>query len=376
MRLAIDAGLASYRRGIGNYVFCLTDQISRLNDGPEFLVYSRARIPSDAAKPPFSATILGPNNYAIREQLSLPLRCLLDQVDLLHCPANTCPLLLRPSIKLVVTIHDLIFMMRESQLSSEFDVYHAAGSLYRRITARHAVKRAAAIITVSQKSASDLQRYLQVPAERIHVIQEAAAPRFTRMDPLLARDTVRAAGINCAFLLALGGADPRKNTRGVIEAFAAARAARAKHLKLAIVGLQRRCFPIFVEHAERCGVRSDVIFLEFVPEQTLVAMYNAAEAFLYLSRYEGFGLPLLEAMSCGSPVIASVAGSIPEVAGDAAILVDPSSSAAAADAIARIVANEGLRAELIRRGNNRVRLFSWERAARETVKVYEECLQG
>lgn len=377
MLIGVDAGLAAYRRGMGNYVFSLLEELRRVDSAHEFIVYD-GRDPVSVVSPNRSwrAVSVGPANYPIREQLSLPLRCTRDRTDLLHCPANTCPLVLPRQIKLVVTIHDVMFMMPHSELPASASIYHRAGALYRRITARHAARRADAIIAVSRKSASDIERYLGVPAERIRVIHEAPASRFRRFDSPSALGAVRAAGVTGRFILALGGADPRKNTRRAIEAFAAAAKFQAKGLKLVVVGLSPRSIPTFGEHAERCGVGGEVVFTAFVPEETLVAMYKAAEMFLYPSLYEGFGLPVLEAMACGTPVIASTAGSLPEVAADAAVLVDPSDICAIADAIGRVATDAEFHTDLIRRGSARARLFSWERAASQTIRVYEECLRA
>lgn len=379
MRIGIDAKFLGYRHGHGNYSFSLLSHLGRANTPHRFFVYSTSDVHEGTLAELRATSLdvqrLGPANYIVRDQLGLPVRALRDHLDLLHCPDHSCPFNLPARTTLLVTLHDVMFMMPRSELPASSSIYHRAGALYRRITARHAARRAAAIITVSRKSADDIQRYLGVATDRIHVIHEAPASRFRRLEPEGALAFVRAAGIAGKYILALGGVDPRKNTRRVIEAFAAAKEAAAAGLTLVIAGLPVRSIPGFASHAERLGVRDEVVFLDFVPEETLVALYNAAEMFLYPSLYEGFGLPVLEAMACGTPVIASTTGSIPEVAGDAAILVNPSDTRAIADAIVRVAGESDLRHELIRRGEARAREFSWERAARETIRVYEECLR-
>jgi glycosyltransferase involved in cell wall biosynthesis len=173
----------------------------------------------------------------------------------------------------------------------------------------------------------------------------------------------------------LGASDPRKNTARVIEAFAALRNGATDRRQLVVAGLSPAAQNDFSNHAAGLGILDDVCLLGFVAEEELVLLYNMAQVVVYPSLYEGFGLPVLEAMACGAPVITSNVSSIPEVAGDAAILIDPTDTAALVQAMTRLADDEVLRRELIARGELQVSKFSWRRAAQETLAIYEEVAQ-
>lgn len=378
MRIGIDAKFLAYRRGHGNYSFSLLSHIGRLDSSHEFLVYSTGNVDrgtmASLANGRLRVLPVGPENYIVREQMSLPLRAARDRVDLLHCPDHGCPFILPRKAKLVVTLHDVIFMMQGSELPRPTSLYQRVGGAYRRLAARYMARRADAILTVSQTSARDIRRYLGVPASRITVAHEAAGEAFRRLNPTEVDAAVRGLGISGPFMFALGGDDPRKNTARVISAFARFKATSRVSYQLVIAGLPSRALTALRRLAQSMGVEEHVSFLGFIPEHTLVALYNAAETLVYPSLYEGFGLPVLEAMACGTAVISSTTGAIPEVAGDAAVLVNPYDVDAIAAAITRVVLDRALRESLIDMGFQRAAEFSWERCARQTLAVYERCM--
>ncbi len=314
-----------------------------------------------------------PYQYAVWEQFWLPRWAASDRVDLLHCPANTGPLVLPRRVKIILTLHDVIFLLPPAVTPLSPSPYQRLGRAYRRVVATRIVNRAAAIIAPSNRTRDDVVRWLGVPPDQIQVIHNAPDAVFRRLPRSAALDDVkRRYGLREQFILAMGGVDPRKNTSNIIQAFARAKREHRLPHQLVIVGLPPRASGRFADAADALCVGGDVVLLDFVPEEALVSLYNAATVFLYPSLYEGFGFPVLEAMACGTLVVASAAGSIPEIAGDAALLVNPIDTAELADAIARLMFDESLRQILARKGIARAAEFSWTRTATATMRVYEE----
>lgn len=378
IKIGFDACLLSYRRGIGNFVYHILSHLASLDCNHQYLLYL-------TTKPKYFNLSLPENftfrsfvclSYILWEQVQLPLAAIYDGVDILHCPANTGPLFLPHRIKLVLTIHDVMYLLPYTVVPPSLSLYQRLGRIYRRWVVPRVAKRADAIITVSYHSRQDILNILQVSSERVFVIYGAPGPAFY---PLSNKEKIERTKqryrIRNRFILALGGLDPRKNTAGVLQAFKRFRERLKGDYQLVIVGLPKTGQKLFSSIAMKLGIVENVVFTDFVPEEDLVALYNGADVFLYPSFYEGFGLPVLEAMACGTPVVASNAGSIPEIAGEAALLIDPQDVEALALAIEEIITNQTLRQELIARGFKHVKKFSWDKAARKLLAVYERVMQ-
>jgi glycosyltransferase involved in cell wall biosynthesis len=181
--------------------------------------------------------------------------------------------------------------------------------------------------------------------------------------------------LNHPFILALAGVAPRKNTRRIIEAFALLQDDVARDYQLVLVGLPPSAKQDFLQYAQNLSVANQVVFTGFIPEEDLVALYNLAKVFVYPSLYEGFGLPVLEAMTCGTPVITSPRGSLPEVAGDAALFVEPLDPEAICRAIIQVVTDKDKAEKMRKQGFDRVNMFSWHRAAEEMLQIYESVVR-
>jgi glycosyltransferase involved in cell wall biosynthesis len=238
-----------------------------------------------------------------------------------------------------------------------------------------AARRASRILTVSHASKLDILRYLKVPASKIEVIYNALDERLAT--PPSEEDVTRVRErfqLRAPFILYTGNIKPHKNVDRLIEAFAILRRRRSDDLKLLIIGDEISKYPNLRRLVHRFQLHQHVRFFGFVPEETLLVLYRLAAAFVFPSLYEGFGLPPLEAMASGTPVITSNVSSLPEVVGDAALLIDPMDPAAIADAMRRVLEDPALRADLIRRGCQRVKAFSWERSVARTREVYAEVL--
>lgn len=379
MRIGIDARTVCTRRGIGNVVFHLLHGLAHIPDDFTCVIYvddPRARewVPVDAR---FSVKILRPKLYPVWEQAALPLSVRHDQLDILHCPGNSAPVFLPSGVKLVLSIMDVMYLFPASKLPKSPSLYQRIGREYLRHIVPIVARRSPAIITISASSRDDILQYLDVPKDRVSVLWLAANDACRTIPEISELNLVRKKyDLDCPFVLALGAVDPRKNTAMVIEAYAKFRRQFTGPFKLAVIGLPANGMGAFRSLAERLGVGKEVIFAGFVSESDLVALYNSADLFLYPSLYEGFGLPVLEAMVCGTPVITSLTGSIPEIAGDAAVMVNPRDVDEIAAAIARVSTDTVFRRNLVARGKMRAEAFSWQRTAEKTFEIYKNVMDG
>lgn len=304
------------------------------------------------------------------EQIAFVRACTRENAALAHVPYFAPPLFSRAPI--VVTIHDLIPLIlplyRGSLLVRAYTQLVSAGA-----------RRADAIIADSECSKRDIVARLDIPESRVHVVYLAADARY---HPIAATTPDRQKlGLPEKFLLYLGGYDQRKNVRVLIEAFAQLPEFYRTGIRLVLGGVKlgedSAFFPDPRRLAHEAKLPDDAIqYLGWVNEADKPALYASASAFLFPSLYEGFGLPPLEAMACGAPVIASNASSLPEIVGDAGMLIHPNDPRAWAEAIRAIVSDPARRAELSARGITQSKKFSWERAAKETLTVYQSAIDG
>jgi len=289
--------------------------------------------------------------------------------DVLFVPAHVLPLI-HPR-RSVVTVHDLGYLYYP-------DAHRPADRCYLRWSTGWSARHASALLADSAATKADLVRAYGVDPDRVHVVylgrDEGLAP---------VRDPGRLAavrehyGIGGDYLLYLGTLQPRKNLARLIEAFGRLAGQPAlEGVQLVLAGKPGWDYHALTALATRLGLASRVLFPGYVAETDLAALLSGAIAFVFPSLYEGFGLPVLEAQACGVPVMTSNNSSLPEVAGDAALFVDPHNVDAIAAAMYRLVTDEGLRAELVRRGLENVKRFSWEKCARETLAVLEAVASG
>jgi glycosyltransferase involved in cell wall biosynthesis len=366
MRVAIDTRKL-HDFGIGTYIRNLLRHLARLDRDSEYVAICR---PEDAS----AIRALGSNfrpvptrsaPYSVREQWSIPLAVRREHVDVFHAPHYVLPTL-TPG-RSVVTIHDCIHLMFPEYLPYRLAKQYARGMMY------SATHRASRILTVSERSKRDILRFFSVPPEKIVVIYNAIDERFRIPPPEATMTQVRERyQLEDPFVLYVGNVKPHKNVERLIDAFALVVRQRADGLKLVIIGDEISKFQTLRRAVHRHQLHKQVRFLGFVPEDTLAVLYRLAGVFVFPSLYEGFGLPPLEAMACGAPVITSNVSSLPEVVGDAALLVDPYSSEAIAEAIGRVLGDPALAADLRRKGRARARDFSWHRSVARTLEIYRE----
>ena len=364
MRIAIDARKL-HDFGIGTYVRNLLKYLALIDRETEFVLLCRPQDMTVAERlgPNFRAVAEPSRPYSLAEQVMLPARLVAQNVSLLHEPHYVLPPLV--PCRAVVTIHDCIHLMFPQYLPNRFAHAYARANLWA------ATRRAERIFTVSETSKADILRYCDVPAERIIVVHNAIDERFAAPADMEAVERVRERyRLNGPFALYVGNIKPHKNLERLIDAFNLVRRAGYERLELLIIGDQISKYPRLRRAVDRHKLHKHVRFLGFVADDTLAALYRLATVFVFPSLYEGFGLPPLEAMASGTPVVTSNRSSLPEVVGDAAVLVDPYSAASIAEGIQRVLGDADLRRTLSERGLARAKAFSWESSVRRIHEVY------
>lgn len=365
----LDVSAAVHRRaGLGRYAESLARALNPLLPGQLGLFYNReagieplaglehlpARTVALGYKPwrmlvwagqlgrvGFNRLIPGATLFHATEHLLLPLR----------------------GVSTVLTVHDLIFRhLPEHHKPLNRWYLNATLPLY--------CRRATQLIAVSEQTKRDLVTLYRVPPEKITVIYEAAAPHFAPQPPATVAAVRARYGLPERYVLFVGTLEPRKNLSRLLAAFERLHAEQLTEA-LVVVGKKGWLYDDFFAALERSPARQAVLFPGFVPDADLPAFYSGAQALAFPSLYEGFGLPLLEAFGCGTPVVCSDVSSLPEIAGDAALLVDPTDEAALTEALRRLLTDADLRADLRERGLRRAAEFSWARAAQATLAVYQ-----
>ena len=292
-----------------------------------------------------------------------PLGSILRGSALYHATEHLLP---RLSLPTVLTVHDLIF--------ERYPQHHKlTNRAFLRLGMPLFVRAATRIIAVSRHTAQDLNKLYKVPASKIEVVYEGVDADFQPATPLQC-DAIRSRySPDRPYLLMVGTLEPRKNHQLALEALAQLKAQGYRH-RLLIAGGAGWLFDPITAAVSSMGLVDDVTFTGYVPGEDLPALYSAATCVLLPSQYEGFGLPLLEAMACGAPVISSNASSLPELAGDAALMISPDDAVGLAAAIRQVIDNPDLAISMRERGLAHVRQFTWEAAARQTAQVYQDMI--
>jgi glycosyltransferase involved in cell wall biosynthesis len=366
MRIVFDATtLTPQRTGVGYYAEHLLQHLAREveRSGDELWAISNRPLETTAPLPPH-VRVHTARRFPLRIawlQLVAPRLLAELRPDVAHFTNAMLPL--ATPCPTVVTVHDMSLELHPR-------CHPLRRLLVNRPLAALALRRASLVVTVSESARADLLRLRPLPAERVRVVPEAAAPLFrpVREQHRLARVRERHA-LPERFLLYVGTIEPRKNLDRLMEALALARGDGAG-VELVCVGPYGWSARDLAGRVERLGLGSAVRFTGYVPAAELPALYSLAQAFVFPSIYEGFGLPVVEAMACGTPVVTANNSSLAEIAGDAALTVDPHDVAALAAAILRVSGDAELRRTLAERGLRRAAEFSWERSAREMLAAY------
>ena len=373
MRICIDASPAVHHRaGLGRYAQELTSALLAADTDNEYVAFYHspedAQIDPPLDRIPHLTSRLDTKPWRFAALLGQFLHISQDRmfpgIDLFHATDHLLPRLTQ--VKTVFTLHDLIFRLYP-------EMHKPLNRWFLTLVMPRFLRAADAVIAVSEHTKRDAVRFYGLDEAKIHVIYEGVNPRFRPAPPEATAGVRHAYTLPENFILSLGTIEPRKNLTLLLEAYRILRD-RGSDLRLVIVGKKGWLYEGFFRRLRELGLEDKITFTGFVPDADLPAIYSAADLFVFPSLYEGFGLPVLEAMACGAPVVTSNSSSLPEVAGDAALLVDPTSVGDLAEAMNALMQNEDLQRTLKTKGPRQAAKFSWNKAARETLAVYRSVL--
>lgn len=308
--------------------------------------------------------------YAVWEQLILPGLAKKYRVDLLHCTSNTGPLFLR--IPMLMTLHDIIFLNATRKIKRGGNLYQKLGNHYRRLIVPLLIPKSRILITVSDYAKAEILRHFDIPKKKVVRVYNGISEEFKNHPSTLELSLVkRKYNLPEKFVLFLGNTSPKKNLLGTLDAYLnhTSEAVR-RHFKLVIADLSAKDLLRALKSLNALHCRDQIHLVGYVGHREMVSFFHAAKLFLYPSLAESFGLPLLESMTCGTPVVSSNSSSIPEIAGNAALLIDPSQPRALGDAMEDILSLNKLYQRLVNSGFERSRQFSSLSMAKQTFSLY------
>jgi glycosyltransferase involved in cell wall biosynthesis len=364
MRIGIDVhSIGSGNGGNETYYCQLVKALAAVDRTNDYVLYSTraGAVRLRGLNASFEIrTFSYPNRYT-RIPFEIPLQAGRDAIEIFHAQFIVPPFL---QAKTVTTIPDIAY----EHFPEFFPGYQRA---WLKTLIPWSAHRADHIITVSEYSKRAIANTYHIPEDKITVTYEAAGDEFRPLDRESARaEIARKYGIKEKFILYLGRLQGRKNIPALVDAYARIRGRGASH-KLVLAGGRDSLFAPVLERIERCGLQAQVLFPGYIPAHDVPTFYNAADLFVYPSLYEGFGLPILEAMACGTPVITSRGTALEEIAGDAALLVDPPDDFGLANALELVLDDSEVRNQLSDAGIKRSSKFSFKNTARQTIRVYE-----
>jgi len=371
MRIGIDYTAAAHQgAGIGRYTRGLVAALTRLDEENEYRLFVAGRHGAYGQHrwPPnvHLYVIPLPHRHLIRVwhrlRLPLPIEAFIGRLNMFYSPDFVLPPVWRA--RTMLTVHDLSFV-RYPQ-TADPRLYR-----YLNVAVPRSVRGADHVLADSRSTAHDLEELWSVPPDKVTVLYPGVESRFHPLTDSTELARVKARyDLPEHFIFSVGTLQPRKNYERLIQAFAQLRATAEGHAyQLVVAGSKGWLYGSIFDAVRESGMEQDVSFLGFVSDEDLPALYALADLFAFPSLYEGFGLPVLEAMACGTPVVCSEASSLPEVAGDAAILMDPLDVCGWAEAMEQALDNEEVRRELVARGLAQARRFRWDRAAREWLEL-------
>ncbi|MBN1288975.1 MAG: glycosyltransferase family 4 protein [Actinobacteria bacterium] len=361
--------LEGKRYGVARYLVNMLTHINEIDTENEYILYTSRPIDTTGLPEKLKIKTIHMKPNILWRHLRLPLAMLKDGVDLHYSPSYFVPML--KFCPTIVTVHDITFKVHPEWFSGDKRFMFSKIFWWR-------VKKAESIVTPSLHSKNDVTRILKVKPSKVKVIYEAADDFFKPVeDGDLLSGIKSKHGINGKFLFTVGTIHTRRNLTRLIEAFALARESCCCDLQLLILGEEAPFTPpVDIEGtAEKHGVENNIIRADYVSEEDLRLLYSACDLFVYPSIYEGFGLPVIEAMSCGSPVACSNVTSIPEVAGDAALYFDPTNVREMATSIESGLTDEKLRNRCRQRGLERASSFSWRKFASELLQLFNDVMR-
>ena len=379
MRIGINAQLLSYSQnyrngGVSRYIRFLLTELARQPGQHEYTVFVNGQdvVERLAAYHPQISYISAewsetrPASRVAWEQLTLPSLIRQKQIDVLHSPVNVLPERLPRSCAGVITLHDLAFLRFPELLTRPKRLYH------RTLTVR-SIRRATMIITVSESTRQDAVELVGIAPERLQTVYTCIDPRFSHVIDKRATDDFRQKyGLASGFILYLGTLEPRKNITTIVEAYAHLRQKYGRTEKLVLAGGKGWLYEKIFDRVQQLGLQSEVIFPGYIADEEQALWYQAASAFVYPSLYEGFGLPVAEALAGGTPVVTSNVSSLPEAGAGIALCIDPQDAEAMAGALYQALTDQVYRQKCRAMAATIGEQFSAQRMVEQTIAVYEQ----
>ncbi len=372
MKIAIEAQRLFRRKKHGMEIVALEviRRLQEIDHANEYLLFIKEGEDPGAVSSTanFSIDHAGAGPYPVWEQVHLPKALKRWKPDLLHCTANTAPL--SGTTPLIVTIHDVIYL---ESINFSGSAYQNFGNLYRRSIVPRVAKKATLIITVSEFEKKVIAGRLGISKEKIRVVYNGVNDQFKKInDKNLLEDFRNKYKLPARFLLHFANTAPKKNTTGVLIAYGEYVSVTSQPLPLVLTDCTSEMIAGILQKINQPGLMTQIHILDYVPFAKIPLLYNLATVFLYPSHRESFGMPVIEAMACGVPVITSNTSALPEIAGDAACLADPSQPSTITGFIIRLLSEPEYYLQKQESGYKNARRFSWKNAATETLALYRE----
>ncbi|PLK45501.1 glycosyltransferase family 1 protein [Emticicia sp. TH156] len=375
MRIGIEAQriFRKKKHGMDIVILEVLRELQQLNTPHEYFVYAQPDEDMQALSNSANTHlhITKPALYPVWEQSLLPKAGRKDNIDLLHCTSNTAPI--GSSVPLVVTIHDIIYL--EKWMIREGTYYQRFGNLYRRWNVPRIASKAEIIITVSDYERERIIEGLNISPDKVRTVYNACGKHFTperNEAELLAFQ--KKMGLPDKFILFLGNTDPKKNLPNVMKALDILHQRGQLDFKMVMPDFGKEHLYALLKLQNSEYLLNHIMLTGYIPNKELPNLYRLAQLFLYPSLRESFGIPILEAMSCGTPLITSNTSAMPEVAGNGALLVDPTQPEQIAEKIIKVLTDNEIRKTSIDYGIKRAAMFSWQKTAQEVVSIYNEVL--
>lgn len=369
MKIGIDAQRIFRKRihGMEVVIIEIIKELQRLDTTNEYVVYVRQNtVQRIFSTSNFKITIINASSFAIWEQWLLPRQVKRDGVDILHCTSNTAPIFYKK--KLMITLHDIIYL---EKLIVGGTYYQRFGNLYRKLIVPLVVKSANLILTVSEYEKGRIIKQFSLPNNMVKVVYNGLNERFKLLDVIAVGEAGKYIDmLPRKFILHLGNTAEKKNTKRVVNAYCGYCESVSEPMPLVVTDLAEELIDTWLDKESLSKIKKHIIVLPYIQNDDMPYLYGRATILLYPSLRESFGMPILEAMSCGTPVITSNTSSMPEISGGASILVDPLSKQDIQDSLIELTQNHSLLDELRVKGIKRASKFSWRIAAKEYLESY------
>jgi glycosyltransferase involved in cell wall biosynthesis len=378
MKIGIEAQriFRQKKHGMDMVALELIRNLQLIDTENEYVLFIKPDVDDSVIKetPNFKIVRLKGGFYPFWEQIALPKAAKKQGCQILHCTSNTAPLF--TSIPLVVTLHDIIYMESSYPkiMKGTGTLYQKFGNAYRKLFVPRIIKKSSKIITVSNFEKNRIGQFFGMANDnRLVAVYNGVSEHFKPItQPDVLQRVKEKYHLPDRFFFFLGNTDPKKNTKGTLKAFSDFLKKTGSDIQLVMLDYDRQELEAILNDIDDINLINRIILTGYVVNTDLPAIYSQCEIFLYPSLRESFGIPMLEAMACGVPVITSNTSSMPEVAGDAAILIDPFNPAEITDAMMQILEDKELRSNLIKKGLIRAAAFSWKAMAQNVLEIYRQ----